>query len=135
MEGETNPGVDEVMKENAAEQSYETVEGTEVLSRALEDEPTLDSVVKPVVDELTQVEAGFENLALVSDPWTSLRNSEPVQESSDAVKSAPTEQENADLDEHSRAVHTQPFVAVTAGTRASWTNCCGLLDVLRPSDQ
>lgn len=123
MEDETKAGGEEVMKQNVAEQSSETVEGKEVLSRVLEDDSSLDSIVKPVVEEVTQtvqslvqnvadhsssyvtqLKTGFANLALVSDPWTSLT---PVQESSDVGKSEPAQQENADLDEHSRAIHTQ----------------------------
>ncbi|KAI3457070.1 hypothetical protein Pfo_013733 [Paulownia fortunei] len=103
---------------------------------------------------VTEVEKEVEKLVLVSDPWASLKNLEPAPESSlkgtedtlptsdenvgeslEAVKSRSAEPEEAGLDENPRSTHTQPFVAVTAATRASWMNCCGLIDVLRPSDQ
>lgn len=149
METETKTVGDEG-KENADEKSSRTEEGTTEegkvdLSRILEDEPPLDSVVKPFVEEFTQaakslvqnvtdesssyvteVEKEVENLALVSDPWASLRNLDPVQESSvkrteetlpnsdenigessEAVKSTSAEQEKDDLDENPRTTHTQ----------------------------
>lgn len=101
MEDETKAGGHEATKQNVAEQSSQTVE---VLSPVVEADSPLDSFVKPeltqtveslvqdVVDHsssyVAQVETGFEKLG-------------------QAVKLEHAAQENADLDEHSRAYHAQ----------------------------
>ncbi|KAK4438944.1 hypothetical protein Salat_0229000 [Sesamum alatum] len=155
-EAETITGSDEG-KEEAAGSSSEAVEGktgegTVGLGQILEAGTHLDSVVKPYVEEfieaakslvenVTEVGKEVEKLVLVSDPWASLKKmgteetlptSENVGESSEDVKSVSRE---AAADSSEAEMHSQPFVAVTTATRASWMNCCGLLDVLRPSEQ
>ncbi|XP_073155143.1 uncharacterized protein [Henckelia pumila] len=119
-------------------------------ARSVEDEVAESSFVQEV-----------EKLAYSSDPWAALKNlgghkdeqnqgppegskspasDENVGESSEKTSEetrvvASNERDTDDLHENPKATHTQPFVAVSAGSRASWANCCGLLDFLKPSDQ
>ncbi|XP_011082919.1 uncharacterized protein LOC105165561 [Sesamum indicum] len=150
-EAETITGSDEGKKDAAESSSVEGKMG-EGLGQILEAGTHLDSVVKPYVEEFTEAaksllenvtEVGkeVEKLVLVSDPWAPLKKmgteetlptSENVGESSEDVKSVSRE---AAADSKEAEMHSRPFVDVTTATQASWMNCCGLLDVLRPSDQ
>ncbi|CAA0816308.1 Unknown protein [Striga hermonthica] len=124
-------------------------------SPVIEPEPSsVESVLKPVVEEFSEgakalvascvdhVEKGLaEKLAQVNVSKSLFKlpsSDEKVGESSsEAAKPESVEKEARGLEENPRSTDThegQPLVAVTAGTRASWMNCCGLLDVLRPSD-
>lgn len=133
----------------------------ELIVKSLEEE--FSEAARSVVDKVA--ESSFvkevEKLVHVSDPWAALKNigahkdeqdkeapeegtlpasDENVGESSEKISYetqvvASKERETDDLHAKPKATHTQPFVAVSAGSRASWANCCGLLDFLKPSDQ
>ncbi|KAI3465902.1 hypothetical protein Pfo_022565 [Paulownia fortunei] len=129
------------------------MEDSENSKREAEINP-LDSVVKPLVEVTQAAKVPVENVTLGSSSYvtevetevekleTLPTSDENIGESSEAAKSSSDETAanskqlgKTDLDENPRSTHTQPFVAVAAGTQASWTNCCGLFDVLRSPDQ
>ncbi|GER53419.1 formamidopyrimidine-DNA glycosylase [Striga asiatica] len=121
-------------------------------SPVLELEPsTIESVLKPVVEEFSEgaktlvtscvdhMEKGLvEKLGHVnvSESLFKLPTSDEKvgESSSESAKPESVEKEERGLEENPRSTDTNEGQPVTAGTRASWINCCGLLDVLRPSD-
>ncbi|PIN21352.1 hypothetical protein CDL12_05937 [Handroanthus impetiginosus] len=134
--------------ENGKEGTIDSVVKPSAEDVTLVAKPLVENVAHPSSHVVTEVEKEVEKLLLVSDPWASLKNlgsslketetlppsaENIVRESHETV----AEQGIAGLEENSRSTHTQgqPFVAVIASTWASWMNCCGLLDVPRPSDQ
>ncbi|KAL3652457.1 hypothetical protein CASFOL_002138 [Castilleja foliolosa] len=126
-------------KENAAE---ENVGSGQILETG---PPSLDSVLDPVVEKLAQAAefldpssiAQFEKELVEKLVHVSESSSIPLPTSDEKVgeSTEPVVAGEAGLDENPRSAHTQPFVAVAAGSQASWMNCCGLLDVFRPSEQ
>ncbi|GFP87873.1 hypothetical protein PHJA_000931000 [Phtheirospermum japonicum] len=107
--------------------------------------PSLDSILKPVVEKFAQATEFLEPSCVAQVEKELVEKLVHVSESSSGP--LPTSDEKvgestesavaneAGLDENPRSTHTQPFAVVAAGSQASWMNCCGLLDVFRPSDQ
>ncbi|XP_075481735.1 uncharacterized protein LOC142522318 [Primulina tabacum] len=158
-----NGSVDQC-EESRAEETVPVAESgspKDSIVKYLEEE--FSEAARSVVDKVA--ESSFveevEKLVHVSDPWDALKNlgchkdeqnkeapeestlpasdenvGESPEKTSDKTQVvASKERETDDLHENQKATHTQPFVAVSASSKASWANCCGLLDFLKPSDQ
>ncbi|KAL7087236.1 hypothetical protein ACP275_13G055100 [Erythranthe tilingii] len=154
-EGQENVDADEIKTSGDEEKENEEKVGPPSIESFVEEfKKTEESVVENVTQTsstyVTQVEREIKNL--VADPWGILKKFVPeetlptsdksVGDSSDAAnKSTPVEKNGEEedcVDENPRATHGQPLAAVAATSAtspASWMNCCGLLDLLRPSDK
>ncbi|KAL7129151.1 hypothetical protein ABFS83_13G044600 [Erythranthe nasuta] len=113
------------------------------------EESVVENVTQTSSTYVTQVDREIKNL--VADPWGILKKFVPeetlptsdksVGDSSEAANKSTSAEKNGEedcVDENSRATHGQPLAAVAATSAtspASWMNCCGLLELLRPSDK